>query len=109
MEENGARPEFEACDVGHLHNLHHSFARHRLREPVYVQFVALGTASRLLVGGARVGLEGNLWLSKGEMARSSAERVEKMVRIAREFGSEPASPEETGAVSKLQGRDGVVL
>lgn len=68
---------------------------------------ALGTTSMLLGGGARVGLEDNLWLGKGEMAKSNAELVEKMVRIAREFGYEPASPDEARDMLNLKGRDHV--
>ncbi len=67
----------------------------------------LGTTSMLLGGGARVGLEDNLWLEKGKMAKSNAELVEKMVRIAREFGYEPASPNETREILNLKGRDRV--
>lgn len=70
---------------------------------------ALGAVSMLLGGGARVGLEDNLWLSKGEMAKSNAELVEKMVRIAKEFGYEPYSPDETRKVLKLKGRDKVEM
>ena len=144
----GTKPEFEAYDVGHLHNAHHYWVRSRVSTPFYVQFVmgilggiaatvphllhmkqtaeslyggdlvfstiaagrnefALGTVSMLMGGGVRVGLEDNLWLSKGEMARSNAELVEKMVRIAREFGYEPATPDETRKVLGLKGRDKV--
>lgn len=67
----------------------------------------LATTSLLLGGGARVGLEDNLWLSKGEMAKSNAQLVEKMVRIAKELGYEPATPDETRNLLKLKGRDQV--
>jgi uncharacterized protein (DUF849 family) len=148
MREAGTRPEFEAYDVGHLHNAHHYWVRKRVGAPFYVQFVmgilggiaatvphllhmkqtaeslygndlvfstiaagrnefALGTVSMLMGGGVRVGLEDNLWLSKGEMAKSNAELVEKMVRIAREFGYEPATPDETRELLRLKGRDKV--
>ncbi len=65
---------------------------------------AMGTTSMLLGGGARVGLEDNLWLEKGKPARSNAELVEKMVRIARELGYEPATPDETREILGLKGR-----
>ncbi len=68
---------------------------------------AMGTASMLLGGGARVGLEDNLWLAKGEAAKSNAELVEKMVRIARELGYEPESPDETRERLGLKGRENV--
>ncbi|MFP4037125.1 MAG: 3-keto-5-aminohexanoate cleavage protein [Desulfobacteraceae bacterium] len=68
---------------------------------------ALGTTSMLLGGGARVGLEDNLWLGAGNMAKSNAELVEKMVRIAREFDYEPMTPDETRETLGLKGRDKV--
>lgn len=67
----------------------------------------LCTSSILMGGGARVGLEDNIWLSAGEMAKSNAELVEKMVRIAKELGYEPTTPDETREILKLKGRDKV--
>ncbi len=71
--------------------------------------LSIATTSILLGGGARVGLEDNLWLSHGEMAKSNAELVEKMVRIAKELGYEPYSPDETREVLKLKGRESVAM
>jgi uncharacterized protein (DUF849 family) len=45
-------------------------------------------------GHVRVGMEDNPFVRPGEYARSSAELIEKMVRIARELGREVASPDE---------------
>jgi uncharacterized protein (DUF849 family) len=60
----------------------------------------------LLMGGfTRVGLEDNLYLEKGRLAKSSGEQVEKIVRIAREHGLEPASPDETRQMLGLKGAD----
>ena len=62
----------------------------------------------LLMGGnTRVGLEDNLYLEKGRMAKSSAEQVEKIVRIAKEHGLEPASPDEARKILNLKGIDKV--
>jgi uncharacterized protein (DUF849 family) len=62
----------------------------------------------LLMGGfTRVGLEDNLYLEKGELAKSSAEQVEKIIRIAREHGLEPATPEEARAILNLKGPQAV--
>jgi uncharacterized protein (DUF849 family) len=62
----------------------------------------------LLMGGfARVGLEDNLYLEKGRMAKSSGEQVEKIVRIAKEHGMEPATPEEAREILALKGLDKV--
>jgi len=58
----------------------------------------------LLMGGfTRVGLEDNLYLEKGELAKSSGEQVEKIIRIAREHGLEPATPEEARGILQLKG------
>ncbi len=62
----------------------------------------------LLMGGnTRVGLEDSLYLEKGKMARSSAEQVEKIVRIGKEHGLEPATPDEARETLNLKGIDGV--
>jgi uncharacterized protein (DUF849 family) len=68
---------------------------------------ALCTQSLLLGGNCRVGLEDNLFLEKGRMAKSNGEQVEKMVRIAREFGIEAATPDEARKVLGLKGIDKV--
>lgn len=65
------------------------------------------TASLLMDGHVRVGLEDNLYLEPGRMAKSSGEQVEKIVRIAREIGVEPATPEEARAILGLKGQDKV--
>jgi 3-keto-5-aminohexanoate cleavage enzyme len=54
----------------------------------------LGTLSMLLGGNVRVGLEDNIYYAKGQLAESNAQLVARMVRIARELGKEPATPDE---------------
>ena len=61
----------------------------------------LGVAALILGGNVRVGLEDNLYLSKGVLAKSNAELVAKMVRLAKELGSEIATPEEARAILHL--------
>jgi uncharacterized protein (DUF849 family) len=62
----------------------------------------------LLMGGfTRVGLEDNLYLEKGVTAKSNGEQVEKIVRIAKELGLEPATPDEAREILKLKGSDQV--
>jgi uncharacterized protein (DUF849 family) len=58
-------------------------------------FVALSTISG---GHARVGLEDNVYLSKGILAKTNAELVEKAVRIIRDMGNEPATPIEARTI-----------
>ena len=61
----------------------------------------------MMGGNARVGLEDNLYLEKGHLAKSNAEQVAKIVRIAREFGIEPATPAEARQILGLKGIDKV--
>jgi len=65
------------------------------------------TQSLLIGGNVRVGLEDNLYLDKGRMAKSSAEQVAKIARIARELGIEPATPDEARKILRLKGFDKV--
>jgi uncharacterized protein (DUF849 family) len=68
---------------------------------------SIGTQSLLIGGNCRVGLEDNLYVEKGVMAKSNAEQVTKMVRIAKEFGIEAATPDEARKILGLKGIDKV--
>lgn len=61
------------------------------------------TQGLLLGGNVRVGLEDNLYVEKGKLAKSSAEQVHKIIRIAREIGREPANVEEARQILGLKG------
>lgn len=65
------------------------------------------TQSLLMGGHARVGLEDNLYLEKGVPAKSNADQVKKIIRIARELGIEPATPGEARQILNLKGLDQV--
>ena len=52
-------------------------------------------------------MEDALWLDKGVLAKSNAELVAKIIRIAREFGIEPATPAEARKMLQLKGLDKV--
>jgi uncharacterized protein (DUF849 family) len=67
----------------------------------------LCTLAMNMGGNVRVGLEDSLLLSRGVMAKSNAEQVEKIARIGREFDLEPANPEEARAILGLKGLDQV--
>ena len=54
-----------------------------------------------------MGLEDNLYLDRGRMAKSNAEQVAKIVRIARELGIDPATPDEARQILGLKGIDKV--
>ena len=65
------------------------------------------TQSLLLGGHVRVGLEDNLYLEKGKLAKSNAEHVTKIIRIAKELGIDPATPDEAREILGLKGLDKV--
>lgn len=67
----------------------------------------MATQSLLMGGNVRVGLEDNLYIARGKLATSNAEQVAKMVRIARELGIEPASPDEARRILALKGGENV--
>ena len=52
------------------------------------------TMAMTMGGHARAGFEDNPYYRPGEPARSNAQLVERLVRIARELGREPATPAE---------------
>jgi len=62
------------------------------------------TLSVLMGGQARVGMEDNIYLSKGVLAQSNAQLVSRSVRIIRELGYEIASPEEAREILGLPKR-----
>jgi len=65
------------------------------------------TQSLLIGGNVRVGLEDNLYLDRGVMAKSNAEQVAKIARIAKELGIDPATPDEARKILELKGLDKV--
>jgi 3-keto-5-aminohexanoate cleavage enzyme len=59
----------------------------------------------LAMGGhIRVGLEDNIYYSKGVLAETNAQFVERMVRISREYGREIATPDEAREILGLKRR-----
>jgi uncharacterized protein (DUF849 family) len=73
----------------------------RKQFPLCVQAASMG-------GHVRVGLEDNLYLSKGELAESNADQVKKIVDLAWDVtGREPATPAEVREFLGLKGRDSV--
>ncbi|HIR96113.1 MAG TPA: 3-keto-5-aminohexanoate cleavage protein [Candidatus Coprenecus stercorigallinarum] len=62
----------------------------------------LAVAAIIDGGHVRVGFEDNVYLSKGVLARSNGELVEKVVRIAREFGRDIATPAEARQILSLK-------
>ena len=52
-------------------------------------------------GHVRVGLEDNIFYSRGVLAKTNAELVERIVRISKEFGREVATPDEARKMLSL--------
>ncbi|MGA6927203.1 MAG: 3-keto-5-aminohexanoate cleavage protein [Desulfosarcina sp.] len=71
------------------------------------QQFAMTTHALLMGGHARVGLEDNLYLEKGVLAKNSGEQVAKLKRIAGELGVETATPAEARRILGLKGLDNV--
>ena len=69
--------------------------------------LALTTLAMILGGNVRVGLEDNLYIGPGRLAKSSAEQVAAIIRIARELSFEIATPDEARRTLGLKGRTGV--
>ena len=59
------------------------------------------TIGMIMGGHVRVGFEDNIYIQKGIQAKSNAEMVEKVVRIARELGREVATPKEAREILGL--------
>jgi 3-keto-5-aminohexanoate cleavage enzyme len=66
------------------------------------QEIPIAAMSIINNGHARVGFEDNIYLSKGVLAKSNAELVEKVVRLAKEFGRDIAEPDETRKILKIE-------
>jgi uncharacterized protein (DUF849 family) len=71
----------------------------------YPQEFHIGALAVLMGGNVRVGMEDNLRLDKKNYAKSNAELVEKMIRIARTLDKEVATPEEARQMLGLKGKD----
>ncbi len=56
-------------------------------------------------GHVRVGFEDNVYLSKGVLAKSNGELVEKVVRISKELGRDIATPNEARKILGLKIKD----
>lgn len=62
----------------------------------------LAAASIIEGGHVRVGLEDNIYISKGVKAKSNGELVEKVVRLAKELGREIATPAEARIILGME-------
>jgi uncharacterized protein (DUF849 family) len=67
----------------------------------------LVSAALTLGGSIRVGLEDNLYLPNGEMARSNGELIAKARQMTQDMGRRPASVQEARAMLAIKPREGV--
>lgn len=89
----------------------------RLIGPANYKFSVIGAgfpaefyvdALSIMIGGmVRVGIEDNIFVEKGVLAKGSAELVAKVVRIAKELNREIATPAEARQILGLKGKDKV--
>lgn len=63
--------------------------------PILYTTIAMG-------GHIRVGMEDNVFYSKGVLAQSNAQFVERAVRSGREFGREIATPDEARNILNIK-------
>jgi uncharacterized protein (DUF849 family) len=71
--------------------------------------IPLATASIVVGGNARVGLEDSLWDGPGKLATSNAIQVKRLVSIIEALSLEVATPADARAALKLKGRDNVAF
>lgn len=69
--------------------------------------MALGTSASQMGGHLRVGLEDSLFISRGKLAESNAQQVQKIRRIVEDLGCEVATPDEAREILALKGGDRV--
>ncbi len=67
--------------------------------------VPLASMSAIMGGHVRVGLEDNLNIAKGRLAKSNAEQVEKIRGIVEALGREVATSDEARKILSLKGAD----
>ncbi len=79
----------------------------RLKLPTWLAFGVGASLTPIMFttiakgGHVRVGMEDNVYLSKGVLAKSNVEFVERTVRISKEFGREVATPDEARQIMRF--------
>ena len=71
--------------------------------------IPMATMAAAMGGHVRVGLEDNLFISKGVLAESNAQQVELITQIVTRLGRTIATPDEARAMLGLKGRDKVAF
>ncbi len=103
------------AEIGHLHHMKETADRLFGTDYLWSVLAAgrnqipFATQALLLGGNVRVGLEDSLWIGKGQLARSNAEQVAKIRRIAEELGLRVCAPDEARRMLALKGADRVAF
>lgn len=71
------------------------------------QQMAMARLGATMGGHVRVGLEDNLYIDRGQLAKSNAEQVEKVREIVETVGRPVATPDEARAMLGLKGKNNV--
>ena len=66
-------------------------------------------ATLAMGGHLRVGMEDNVMMHKGVLAKSNVEFVERAIRLIHEFGKEVATPDEARAILGVQNKTKIAL
>lgn len=86
-----------------------TFMRNKLPAGSLWSVLGIGRSQQAMIsqgirmgGHIRVGLEDNLYLKKGVLAKSNAELVEKAVKLINKYGREIATPNETRIMLRIK-------
>ena len=107
MQEWGVKPEIEAFDPGMIANAAYYLKKGVLKAPLHFQFCMGHCALEMLYGAValgghiRVGMEDNVMYSKGVLAESNVQFVERAARVIREYGKQPATPDEAREILSI--------
>ena len=125
LQESNIKPEIEIFDAGMIYNTIYYMKKGVLKAPCHYQIVlvylknllpegstwaACGISSghmpimmaTIAMGGhLRVGLEDNLYMDKGVLAKSNVELVERAVKLLKLNNLEPATPDEARQIYGL--------
>ncbi len=69
--------------------------------------MSLAATASQMGGNVRVGLEDSLFISRGQLAESNAQQVQKIRRIVEDLGCQVATPDEARELLDLKGGDQV--
>ena len=69
--------------------------------------INLSTMAIHMGGHVRVGLEDNIYIKKGVLAKSNAQLMEKAVQLAEILNREVATPDDARGLLRLKGKDKV--